>query len=375
MSVPLISNEQMVQTINNWYKEIRERNIEKAESIKTNLEEQILQLNQSVNSKENPSIEESETLLYFHLINFRFNLLQDNLSINNNSFNEIDSFEIPAASKLTFYYNFFKALHSTSISNYKEAREYFDKANQLIHFITDDIEKSEYNYNLATFYYHNYQAVLAITYGTKAKDEFSKHSGYEMNIAACNNLLGLACSYLREYELAEEYFTSAIDTFKKNGAHKLILKVRHNIGLMYAEQDLSELAVRYLEEVNQNIDGHYKALFIEARERFKLGQLEEASRLSSMAYNICKEKGNKEYIYRIEILMARIEKAPIEKLETVILEGNKHFEIENLYEYVQFYFEYLALQFREAGNSAKASEYFYLSYEAKKKIEEKERLK
>ncbi len=38
--------------------------------------------------------------------------------------------------------------------------------------------------------------------------------------------------------------------------------VRQNLGLMYATQNLSPLAIRYLSEVNQKMPNNYKALLL-----------------------------------------------------------------------------------------------------------------
>lgn len=48
---------------------------------------------------------------------------------------------------------------------------------------------------------------------------------------------------------------------KKSGEEKFITFVRHNLGLMYAGQNLSELAIRYLSEVIQELPKDYKAIF------------------------------------------------------------------------------------------------------------------
>ncbi|MFP3670935.1 tetratricopeptide repeat protein, partial [Priestia sp. SIMBA_032] len=82
--------------------------------------------------------------------------------------------------------------------------------------------------------------------------------GYEINVAFCDNLIGLACTHLREWELAEEYFTKAMDMFQKIDEEQFILMVRQNLGLMYATQNLSPLAIRYLSEVNQKMPNNYK---------------------------------------------------------------------------------------------------------------------
>ena len=44
---------------------------------------------------------------------------------------------------------------------------------------------------------------------------------------------------------------SSLDILKKQNEEELMLRVRHSLGVMYAEQNLSDLALRYLSEVSQ----------------------------------------------------------------------------------------------------------------------------
>ena len=144
----------------------------------------------------------------------------DNLSISKNSFDKIESFDIPTDNFLSYYYHFYKAIHSNAVGNYNLAKEQYDKAELLLKHIPDELEKAEFHYNLATYHYHIYQALLAIKHGTKARDIFSKHESYELKTAYCDNLLGLACTHLKEFELAEEYFVTAMNTFQKQKMRK-----------------------------------------------------------------------------------------------------------------------------------------------------------
>ncbi len=76
---------------------------------------------------------------------------------------------------------------------------------------------------------------------------------------------------------------------------KNITFVRHNLGLMYSGQNLSELAIRYLSEVIQELPKDYKAIFIKAREHMKIGESKETSNLIVKGLEICKELKNEEY--------------------------------------------------------------------------------
>ena len=64
--------------------------------------------------------------------------------------------------------------------------------------------------------------------------------------------------------------------------------VRQNLGLLYATQNLSPLAIRYLSEVNLKMPNNHKAMFIQAREHFKLGENTEAAEFINKGIEISK---------------------------------------------------------------------------------------
>ncbi|GAB6252880.1 hypothetical protein BCSAG_41980 [Bacillus cereus] len=67
-----------------------------------------------------------------------------------------------------------------------------------------------------------------------------------MKVASCETALGTARIFLKQFEKAEEHFNRSIDLLQKHNEEKLILIVRHNLGLLYATQNLSKLAIRHL---------------------------------------------------------------------------------------------------------------------------------
>ncbi|WP_440604697.1 tetratricopeptide repeat protein [Bacillus sp. GB_SG_008] len=364
MNVQLKGNEQLIELLNEWYLQIRARNIENSKRLKKEIEKQINDL------KDNQNL-----LFYYSLLDFRYSYLINNLGISKKSFDKIETFDTPKEDFLAYYYHFFKAIHSNAIGSYNLAKEHYDRAESLLIHIPDELEKAEFYYNLAIFHYHIYKGLLATKYANASKDIFSNNTDCELKIAYCNNLLGLACTHLKEFELAEEYFVSAIDLFHNFGSERDVLIVRQNLGLMYAEQRSPSLAIRYLSEVNQKMPNNYKALFVQAKQYLKLGETTIALELIKEGLKICNELELSEYQYRFIIMREMCNNNTTENLEKTILAGMDYFKKEQLWEYVQEYSEILAVQFHAEANFEKASTYFFLSYGAKEKIFEKEALK
>ncbi|MGE6553002.1 Rap family tetratricopeptide repeat protein [Bacillus mycoides] len=364
MNVSVKRNEEITLMLNEWYVEIRARKISQAHRLKEEIDKKI------------STIEEDQNLLlYYSLLDFRFQYVVDNLGVSASSFDKIEEFEIPTNHFLTYYYHFFKAIHASGIGSYILAKEHFDKAESLLELVPDKIEKAEFYYKLGAFHYDIYESLNSIKYTTKAKELFEQHANYERNVGFCENLIGTACTKLKEWALSEEHLIKAMDIFQKLNEEKYTLMVRHNLGYMYSSQNLSSLAIRYLLEVINHNPNHHKALFLKAREHYKLDQLDIAKDLADTGYNICIELGNTEYIHLFSILRCLVSNENGDELEKVIVEGISYFENELLYEYIEESQEYLAVKFYEEDNHIKSSQYFYLASKTRQKIKERKSLK
>ncbi|MDA2190458.1 tetratricopeptide repeat protein [Bacillus cereus] len=138
-----------------------------------------------------------------------------------------------------------------------------------------------------------------------------------MKVASCETALGTARIFLKQFEKAEEHFNRSIDLLQKHYEEKLILIVRHNLGLLYATQNLSKLAIRHLSEVTEKNIAHFKAVFLQAREHYKLRKTNIVKELIEKGLAVCMELGNEEYVYHFNILRSLNEDEAIKLLEEV----------------------------------------------------------
>lgn len=371
MHVPVKGNEQISKLLNDWYQAMLQQQVLKATNLKQEIDEKI----NKIKDIQDEQYQDQNLLLYYSLLDFRYKVLTDSLSITKNSFDIVESYNAPSDEFLSYYYHFFKAVHATLTTNYNEASEYYEKAEELLTAVPDELEHAEFYYRISAFYNYTYQPLKVINYANKALDIFNHHMGYETNIALCKNLLGGVCIHLKQYEQAEEYFTAAIDILQKQNEETLILRVRNNLGWLYASQNLSKLAIRHLSEVVENLPNHYKAILLLGREYFKLGETRKAAELVEQGSNICNELDDKVYKHHFAILREMNHNISTEKIEEVILEGIAYFDKEQLHEYTQEYAEKLALRFYKEDNHLKASKYFHLYHQAKGKTFEKGALK
>ncbi|WJE55656.1 tetratricopeptide repeat protein (plasmid) [Bacillus cereus] len=360
MDIHTKGTEQISRLLNDWYQTILQHQNIQATNLKQEIEDKLSIIK-----------EDENLLLYYSLLDFRYKALTDGFNITKDSFNEINSFDIPDNNFISYYYHFFKAIHSTILAEYNEAGEHFEKAEKLLMYVPAELEKAEFNYKLASFYYQTYKPLPSISHASKAKDFFSKTNCYDINIALCENVLGLACIQIRQFEQAEEHLNKAIDIVKKINNTELLLRIRNNLGWLYANQNLSDLAIRHLSEVTEHLPKHYKAMFLQAREHYKSGEHNKADILIEKGLAACTKIENREYVHRFNILKEMNNGSDSLTLESVVLEGISYFEVENLTRCVQEYTEILATMFYKEKNEKKASKYFHMSNEARKKYEEK----
>lgn len=114
MNVQMKGNEQVTKLLNDWYQSMLSQQNIQATKLKQEVEDRL------------SNIKEDEHLsLYYSLLDFRYKVLTDGLNITKDSFDKINSFKIPNNSFLSYYYHFFKAVHSTILADYNEAREHF----------------------------------------------------------------------------------------------------------------------------------------------------------------------------------------------------------------------------------------------------------
>ncbi|MBH0347172.1 tetratricopeptide repeat protein [Bacillus tropicus] len=371
MSVSVKGNEQLTSLLNDWYRSMLSQQVVKATNLKKKIDEKITKL--SIES--NQERQDQNLLLYYSLLEFRYTVLTDSLGIQQNSFDAISDYDMPTDHFLRFYYHFFKSIHSTFISSFTEAEEHYKLAEKILVNIPDEIEHAEFYYRIATFYHHTYNMLAAIEYANKSRAIFSKYEGYEVKTAFCNSLLGGCCICLKQYEQAEEYLHCAIELLQKNKEEDSLLYVKSTMGWLYSDQNMSTLAIRHLSEVTEKIPTHFKAIFLQAKEHYKLGQQSAASKLIDKGLQICRGIHNEEYTHHFSILKRLNENIPLEELEKIIQEGILYFEQEELWEYVVEYAELFATKCRELENHQKVSDYFHICYQARRKSIEKGVLK
>ncbi len=368
MNIQMKGNEQITKLLNDWYQVMLHKQVLKATNLKQEIDEQINMLK----TEENTELQDQNLLLYYSLLDFRYKLLTTNTYLSLDEFDVIEKLNKKSVDNyLSYYYHFYKAIHNMMLANYIDAGEHFGKAEKLLIYVPDEIEHAEFNYKLGVLYYHIHKPLLTIKHVLKAKELYEKQDNYKLNQLECDVTLGLASITLNQFEQAEEYFVKSLESAKKQNHENLVMLIRYNLGFLYAKQNISETAIRYLTDVYNNEKPYHKTLFLLAQEHYKLKQLEKANAFLEKGMQLA----DTEYIHHFRIVQALYDVEYRQNLESAIVAGINYFETQQLYGFIEEYAGHLAKHFYNESNYEQASKYFNIAYEAKQTLTQRSALK
>ncbi|QWG42859.1 aspartate phosphatase (plasmid) [Bacillus mycoides] len=364
----VLNNEKSTRLLNEWYKSILSKQITKATKLKNEVDEEISILM----VEQNHDLQDQNLLLYYSLLDYSYKVLINKSYVSHSDFDAVEKLTTKAIDDyLKYYYHFYKAVHNTMIANYVEAMEQFEKAERLLEYIPNDIEKAEFNYKLGELYYHLQQPLLTIKHVMNAKDIYKKHEDYVIHQIECDTILGLASVTLSQFEQGEELFIKCLDMAKKYDCTRLITLIQYNLGFLYAKQGISTTAIRHLMDVYQSEKPYHKTVFLLAREYFKVNEIEKANEFLLQGF----ELADVEYTHHLRILQAQYDENCTQSLEAAITDGLNYFKSQKLYGFIEEYSGVLAKKLYQEGNHEKASKYFNISHDAKQLLQKGSALK
>lgn len=350
----VITSEQMMKLLNTWYIHIREENEEVIHSMKEEVEEKISRM------------EKNQTLLvYYSLLDFRYRLLNESVTRSEAVLEQVAPEKLDDF--LAYYYYFFKGMYEYSLKNYCEAISAYTFAEQKLAVIPDEIEKAEFHFKVAWALSFIPDVYISLQHIQKAKTIFDTYPNYKHRQADCENLLGICRMLEKDFVRAEEHLMTALhlaQPLKKNEG--LLYRITKDIGYLYAEQGLSAQAIPYLEAAyNKQKNKGYKAVFLLARECFKIGDKQKAIEWIEKGIRICTEIGEQEYIYHFNMIHAIYDTHDT----TIIQDGIAYFQQKKSWAFAEEYAKTYADSLYKQEKYEKACEYYQLALRADNKLQ------
>lgn len=140
MIVSTNGNNEITKLLNDWYLEIRSRRIGNAHQLKEIIDTKI------------HSIEEDQNLLlYYSLLDFRYQFVIDNLSVSKSSFDKVEAFDMPTDNFLAYYYHFSKEFMPLLLENIKSQKRVMKTQKNFLDCIPDELEKRNFIIKLELF--------------------------------------------------------------------------------------------------------------------------------------------------------------------------------------------------------------------------------
>ncbi|WP_085524336.1 tetratricopeptide repeat protein [Tuberibacillus sp. Marseille-P3662] len=333
-----------------WYKALRSQDLETSRKIKQAFDRE-------------PSHLDDMTARNFHqLLNLRYCILEEDFetAASMMSLLNVNRFETEL---LNYYAYFFKGLYHHYVKQYDQAERHFRLAEKQLTNIYDPIEQAEFYYKFALTYYQTRQSVLSINYAQKALDRFHWHDSQE-RLADCLMLLGINYTDVKQFGVAEENLHEATDYARCLSMSKLISRIHHNLGFLYAEQDMSKAAIKYLtDSLEENTDQPYvQTYYLLAREHFKLEDDQKANDYIDEGIKWCKAFGEIEYKVHFQLLKETFN--PTHQFEKIFKNGVNYFIDNQMWNYIKEYAETLADFYRKQDLFEPATKYYHIAVQA-----------
>ncbi|MGP4081481.1 response regulator aspartate phosphatase [Pseudalkalibacillus sp. R45] len=297
----MVSSNEMTDLLNSWYVEIRDRNVEKATSLKEEIDEKIN------NMEENQNL-----LLYYSLLTFRYQMTRsDDLEELDAMVSQFDQDKNEMDDMIDYYYHFFKGIHQYKQKRYEEALSSFHFAEKNLNSIPDPIETAEFHYKLASVYSQHMKILQSIQHTYKALEIFQQNEHYRLRTADCKNLLGTNHILLGNYEQANYHLNKALEYAQHVQCRETESISLQNLGWMYSRMGNPNEAIEYLtkslEWMEEEKQYHYqiKTMYIMAKQYFNLDEISDALYWVDRCTDICRHNQDSEYLSKLKILKSK----------------------------------------------------------------------
>ncbi|ARC70977.1 tetratricopeptide repeat-containing protein [Bacillus subtilis] len=360
----------VTKKLNEWYTSIKNDQVEKAEIIKTEVEKELL------NMEEN-----QDALLYYQLLEFRHEIMLSYMKSKeieklHNAYETIKEIEEQGqlTGMLEYYYYFFKGMYefrrkelTTAISAYRIAESKLSE-------VEDEIEKAEFFFKVSYVYYYMKQTYFSMNYANRALKIFREYEEYAVQTLRCQFIVAGNLIDSLEYECALQQFLNSLELAKKNNIEHLIAMSHMNIGICYDElkeyKKASQHLVLALEIFEKSKHSFLtKTLFTLTYVEAKQQNYDVALSYFRKGRFIADKSNDKEYSAKFKILEGLFfSDGDIQLIKNAFsyLASRKMFaDVENFSIEVADYFH-------EQGNLMLSNEYYRMSIEARRKIKKGE---
>ncbi|XLG16522.1 Hypothetical protein ACI5QL_04133 [Bacillus velezensis] len=229
----VMAHETVAKKISDWYEEIKKHNTESAEALREQL------LTDLQNMTQNQTV-----LLYFNLIDSRYKLLMEEYEKTDGILKtiQLNADKEKTDQMIQYYYYFFSGMHEFYRKRFMNAINFYRIAESRLRHIPNEIERAEFNYQVAIAYYEIRQNYFAMNHAEKALEIYKANEMYAVREAQCFMVIGCNRMDLFHYQKAEELLQTAVHQAAKAGIR--ILRRSPTLTQAFAMKDRKSLRRR-----------------------------------------------------------------------------------------------------------------------------------
>ncbi|MBP3040730.1 hypothetical protein J9303_14660 [Bacillaceae bacterium Marseille-Q3522] len=296
-----LASEKVAHMLNEWYGLIRQEKLREATAMKENIANVL------------PIMEENQDLLlYFSLLDFRYNLIKEDFTTSTQLFKNIEkktSEVYKTDDMIQYYFYFFSGMYEFHRKNYTGAINYYKIAEERIKLIPDEIEHAEFHYKLSIAYYQIKQNFLSLSHAEKALFIFRKNPNYFEKCISCELIFGANKFDLLRFDEANRHYENALKTATIQNKPEFIGKAHHNIGLgnfCKKEWLLAESHFRKALQVHEHYQSSSgtRSMYMLTNVLYKNENIEEARFWYYETLNRVEEAKEVEYFAKLSLIHA-----------------------------------------------------------------------
>ncbi|MCY8467310.1 aspartate phosphatase [Bacillus atrophaeus] len=208
---------------------------------------------------------------------------------------------------IDYYFYLYEAEYMSYMKNYERAMSLLKIAEKKLSKIDSDIEAAEFYIKAASLYATLHQSAVSLGYINEAINIYSQHEDYKRHLAISYVIKATNYMHLGKFENSEEYFLAAIKAAKEIKDEFYEAMQYHNISILYSNYDKSQECISAIKKAvrcQEWRDSVYyiNSIYMIVRERFKIGDKDNAMYYLKKGQEDLKFRVNKIYETKINII-------------------------------------------------------------------------
>lgn len=245
-SLGTISSPHVGMKINEWNRHIQKFNVTDAEMLKAEIERDIDVME-----------EDQDLLIYYQLIAFRHQLMIDYVIPSEGNQMELSEYlkRIEGSNRkmeklVEYYYYFFQGMYEFKEGNFLSAITFYQKAENTIPYISDEIERAEFYFKMAEVFYHMKQTHVSMHYSSQAYNIYETHDLYSVRRIQCHFVIAGNYDDLESHEKALPHLEQALKGARllESKNKRIYGQALFNIGNCYLKMGELTKAAKYMEK-------------------------------------------------------------------------------------------------------------------------------